>query len=174
MPELNSYIKCQLIFGFFYFILICLVKKWNCCESAYDFPAIGDLPLWLISGFILWTPNLEVLFVNLFIFESGMEFKTWGWSSKFWFFENFVQGSYNYNILRDLLGDGIFTVDDEKWRQQRKVSSYEFSTKVLRDFSSVVFRKNGAKLAKVVSEAARSNRTMDIQVRLFTWCRIHI
>ena len=79
-----------------------------------------------------------------------------------------MQGSYNYNILRDLLGDGIFTVDDEKWRQQRKVSSYEFSTKVLRDFSSVVFRKNGAKLAKVVSEAARSNRTMDIQVRLFT------
>ncbi|RVX01054.1 Cytochrome P450 704C1 [Vitis vinifera] len=40
-------------------------------------------------------------------------------------------GSYNYNILRDLLGDGIFTVDDEKWRQQRKVSSYEFSTKDL-------------------------------------------
>lgn len=79
-----------------------------------------------------------------------------------------MQGSYNYNILRDLLGDGIFTVDDEKWRQQRKVSSYEFSTKVLRDFSSVVFRKNGAKLAIVVSEAASSNQTMDIQVRLFT------
>ena len=79
-----------------------------------------------------------------------------------------MQGSYNYNILRDLLGDGIFTVDDEKWRQQRKVSSYEFSTKVLRDFSSVVFRKNGAKLAIVVSESASFNQTMDIQVRLFT------
>ncbi|RVW41149.1 cytochrome P450 704C1 [Vitis vinifera] len=78
-------------------------------------------------------------------------------------FENYGKGSYNYNILRDLLGDGIFTVDDEKWRQQRKVSSYEFSTKVLRDFSSVVFRKNGAKLAIVVSEAASSNQTMDIQ-----------
>lgn len=80
-----------------------------------------------------------------------------------------MQGYYNYNILRDLLGDGIFTVDDEKWRQQRKVSSYEFSTKVLRDFSSVAFRKNGAKLAQVVSEAAGSKQSMDIQVRSFTF-----
>ena len=79
-----------------------------------------------------------------------------------------MQGSYNYNILRDLLGDGIFTVDHEKWRQQRKVSSYEFSTKILRNFSSVVFRKNGAKVAKVVSESASCNQTMDIQVSLFS------
>lgn len=74
------------------------------------------------------------------------------------------QGQYNYSLLRDLLGDGIFTVDGDKWRQQRKVSSYEFSTKVLRDFSSVVFRKNAAKLANIVSEAANSKHTMDIQV----------
>ena len=79
-----------------------------------------------------------------------------------------MQGSYNYNILRDLLGDGIFTIDHEKWRQQRKVSSYEFSKKVLRDFSSVVFGKTGAKVAKVVSESASCNQTMDIQVSLFS------
>ncbi|XP_059634032.1 cytochrome P450 704C1-like [Cornus florida] len=78
-------------------------------------------------------------------------------------FENYGKGEYNYTILRDLLGDGIFTVDGDKWRQQRKVSSYEFSTRVLRDFSSTVFRKNVAKLANIVSEAASSNQTMDIQ-----------
>uniref|UniRef100_A0A5B7BCU9 Cytochrome P450 704C1-like n=1 Tax=Davidia involucrata TaxID=16924 RepID=A0A5B7BCU9_DAVIN len=78
-------------------------------------------------------------------------------------FENYGKGWYNYCILKDLLGDGIFTVDGDKWREQRKVSSYEFSTKVLRDFSSVVFRKNVAKLANLVSEAAASNQTMDIQ-----------
>lgn len=75
-----------------------------------------------------------------------------------------VQGLHSYRILGDLLGDGIFTVDGEKWRQQRKVSSYEFSTKVLRDFSSIVFQKNVAKLAKIISEAAASNQIMDIQV----------
>lgn len=66
--------------------------------------------------------------------------------------------------MRDLLGDGIFTVDGDKWREQRKISSHEFSTKVLRDFSSVAFRKNVVKLAYVVSEAADSNQTIDIQV----------
>ncbi|KAG5538520.1 hypothetical protein RHGRI_019185 [Rhododendron griersonianum] len=78
-------------------------------------------------------------------------------------FDNYGKGLHNYRILGDLLGDGIFTVDGEKWRQQRKVSSYEFSTKVLRDFSSIVFQKNVAKLAKIISEAAASNQIMDIQ-----------
>ena len=75
-----------------------------------------------------------------------------------------MQGDYNYGILRDLLGDGIFTVDGDKWREQRKVSSYEFSTKVLRDFSSIIFRKNVAKLANILSKAATSNKIIDIQV----------
>ncbi|XP_052194939.1 cytochrome P450 704C1-like [Diospyros lotus] len=78
-------------------------------------------------------------------------------------FENFGKGDYNYSILSDLLGDGIFTVDGDTWKQQRKVSSYEFSTKVLRDFSSVIFKKNAAKLANIISEAATSGQTMDMQ-----------
>ncbi|KAL0373571.1 UNVERIFIED_CONTAM: cytochrome [Sesamum radiatum] len=78
-------------------------------------------------------------------------------------FENYGKGWYNYSILKDLLGDGIFTVDGEKWREQRKVSSYEFSTRVLRDFSSVIFRNNVIKLSKIVSEAAISNKPMDVQ-----------
>lgn len=77
---------------------------------------------------------------------------------------HYVQGEYNHKILKDLLGDGIFTVDGEKWRQQRKVSSYEFSTKVLRDYSSAIFRKTAVKLAGIVSEAAISNKVIDIQV----------
>lgn len=77
-----------------------------------------------------------------------------------------MQGSYNYSILKDLLGDGIFTVDGEKWREQRKISSHEFSTKVLRDFSSAAFRKNVAKLAQLLSEAANSDKILDIQVSL--------
>ncbi|KAL0309163.1 UNVERIFIED_CONTAM: cytochrome [Sesamum radiatum] len=78
-------------------------------------------------------------------------------------FENYGKGWYNYSILKDLLGDGIFTLDGEKWREQRKVSSYEFSTRVLRDFSSVIFRKNVIKLSKIVSEAAISNKPIDVQ-----------
>ncbi|MCD7467627.1 hypothetical protein HAX54_005170 [Datura stramonium] len=78
-------------------------------------------------------------------------------------FDNYGKGWYQYTNLKDLLGDGIFTVDGDKWREQRKLSSHEFSTRVLRDFSSVVFRKNVAKLAHILSEAASSKNTVDIQ-----------
>lgn len=78
-----------------------------------------------------------------------------------------MQGAYNHEILKDLLGDGIFTVDGDKWREQRKVSSYEFSTKVLRDFSSVIFRKNAVKLANLLSAAANDNQSIDINVSSF-------
>jgi cytochrome P450 len=77
-----------------------------------------------------------------------------------------VQGWYHNSSLKDLLGDGIFAVDGDKWRQQRKVSSYEFSTKVLRNFSSIIFQKNVARLAHISSEATVSNETIDIQVSL--------
>jgi len=66
--------------------------------------------------------------------------------------------------MKDLLGDGIFAVDGEKWRHQRKLASYEFSTKVLRDFSSDVFRSNASRLALTISEAANSEKSIDIQV----------
>lgn len=66
--------------------------------------------------------------------------------------------------MKDLFGDGIFVVDGDKWRHQRKLASYEFSTKVLRDFSSAVFRSNTARLSLKVYAAALANREMDLQV----------
>lgn len=78
-------------------------------------------------------------------------------------FSKYQKGERNHSIVRDLFGDGIFAVDGDQWRHQRKLASYEFSTKVLRDFSSVVFRTNGAKLAKKISEAASSSAVFDMQ-----------
>ncbi|XXG43180.1 hypothetical protein AAC387_Pa01g3280 [Persea americana] len=76
----------------------------------------------------------------------------------------YSKGEYNYSITRDLFGDGIFTVDGDRWRQQRKVVSFEFSTRVLRDFSCGVFRRNAAKMAGIVSEYAMGKQSLDIQV----------
>ncbi|KAJ6836884.1 cytochrome P450 704C1-like isoform X1 [Iris pallida] len=78
-------------------------------------------------------------------------------------FSKYIKGQSNCDVLRDLLGQGIFAVDGDKWRHQRKLASYEFSTKVLRDFSSSVFRTNGAKLAKMISTSALSSSVFDIQ-----------
>ncbi|KAG8390277.1 hypothetical protein BUALT_Bualt01G0066900 [Buddleja alternifolia] len=78
-------------------------------------------------------------------------------------FPNYGKGEYNIDIMKDLFGDGIFAVDGNKWRHQRKLASYEFSAKVLRDFSSAVFRSNAAKLALRVYKEALASREMDLQ-----------
>ncbi|KAK9202436.1 hypothetical protein WN944_017646 [Citrus x changshan-huyou] len=78
-------------------------------------------------------------------------------------FDKYSKGEYNQDILEDLFGQGIFAVDGDKWRQQRKLASFEFSTRVLRDFSCAVFRTNAAKLVKVVSGFAVAGRVLDMQ-----------
>ncbi|KAH7692451.1 Abieta-7,13-dien-18-ol hydroxylase protein [Dioscorea alata] len=78
-------------------------------------------------------------------------------------FSSYSKGQYNYEIVSDLFGDGIFAVDGEKWRHQRKLASFEFSTKVLREFSSVVFRSNAVKFCKTISDAASSGKLIEMQ-----------
>ncbi|XP_078166896.1 cytochrome P450 704C1-like [Carex rostrata] len=78
-------------------------------------------------------------------------------------FANYGKGDLTYEVMSDLLGDGIFTVDGEKWRQQRKIASFEFSTKMLRDYSSQVFRNSAMRLTEIISDLASSNQVMDIQ-----------
>jgi hypothetical protein len=78
------------------------------------------------------------------------------------------QGDMTHEVMKDLLGDGIFAVDGEKWKQQRKIASFEFSTKILRNYSTVVFKNSAIRLTKIISELASSNQMMDIQVIFFT------
>ncbi|KAF6160308.1 hypothetical protein GIB67_019077 [Kingdonia uniflora] len=77
-------------------------------------------------------------------------------------FDNYNKGENNQAISRDLFGQGIFVVDGNKWRQQRKLASSEFSTRVLRDFSCATFRGNAAKLARIVSKFTITSQTFDI------------
>ncbi|KAK3429870.1 hypothetical protein EUGRSUZ_E01360 [Eucalyptus grandis] len=78
-------------------------------------------------------------------------------------FDKYMKGKYDIDIMKDLFGEGIFVVDGEKWKKQRKVASFEFATKVLRDFSCCVFRKNAAKLIKVVEELSAASEGFDMQ-----------
>jgi cytochrome P450 len=75
-----------------------------------------------------------------------------------------VQGEDHYEIMRELFGDGIFAVDGDKWRHQRKLASYEFSTKVLRDFSTAIFQANAAKLVSKISTETATKRLINLQV----------
>ncbi|KAL8247934.1 hypothetical protein R6Q59_009150 [Mikania micrantha] len=78
-------------------------------------------------------------------------------------FANYDKGEHVIGIMRDLFGDGIFSVDGDKWRHQRKLASFEFSTRNLRDFSTAIFRFNGAKLVKKISLLAAAEEKMNLQ-----------
>jgi cytochrome P450 len=79
-------------------------------------------------------------------------------------FDKYSKGEHNQDIMRDLFGQGIFVVDGDRWRQQRKLASFEFSTRVLRDFSCSVFRRNAAKLVTAISELSDAGLPFDMQV----------
>ncbi|KAK9910699.1 hypothetical protein M0R45_034650 [Rubus argutus] len=78
-------------------------------------------------------------------------------------FSDYTKGEYNQTIVRDVFGHGIFAVDGDKWRQQRKLASFEFSTRVLRDFSCSVFRRSAARLVRAVTAFSDSNEVFDMQ-----------
>ncbi|KAH0455847.1 hypothetical protein IEQ34_015879 [Dendrobium chrysotoxum] len=78
-------------------------------------------------------------------------------------FTNYEKGQYNYENLKELFGDGIFAVDGEKWHHQRKLASYEFSTRALRNYSTSVFKTNATKLAYIILYKAKSDLSFDIQ-----------
>ncbi|KAI4356832.1 hypothetical protein L6164_000819 [Bauhinia variegata] len=66
-------------------------------------------------------------------------------------------------MICDLFGQGIFAIDGDKWKQQRKLASYEFSTRVLRDFSCSIFRTNAAKLVRLLAKFSRAGLVFDVQ-----------
>ncbi|KAK4779695.1 hypothetical protein SAY87_015801 [Trapa incisa] len=78
-------------------------------------------------------------------------------------FTNYPKGKVYHSYMEVLLGDGIFNVDGEAWRKQRKTASFEFASKNLRDFSTVVFRDYSLKLSSILSQAFYQNKQVDMQ-----------
>ncbi|XVF33465.1 hypothetical protein REPUB_Repub17cG0170600 [Reevesia pubescens] len=77
-------------------------------------------------------------------------------------FHKYAKGKYREEVVEDLWGQGIFAVDGDKWRQQRKLVVSEFSTRVVRDFSISVFRKHAVTLVQSVSKLVASGQAIPI------------
>ncbi|KAJ6689981.1 hypothetical protein OIU85_006283 [Salix viminalis] len=78
-------------------------------------------------------------------------------------FANYPKGGTYHSYMEVLLGDGIFNVDGELWRKQRKTASFEFASRNLRDFSTVVFREYSLKLSSILSQASFNNQEVEMQ-----------
>ncbi|EOA34999.1 hypothetical protein CARUB_v10020091mg [Capsella rubella] len=78
-------------------------------------------------------------------------------------FSNYPKGETYHSYMEVLLGDGIFNSDGELWRKQRKTASFEFASKNLRDFSTVVFKDYSLKLFSILSQASFRDQQVDMQ-----------
>ncbi|KFK36431.1 hypothetical protein AALP_AA4G123100 [Arabis alpina] len=84
-------------------------------------------------------------------------------------FDNYSKGDNTRENLADLIGHGIFAADGERWKQQRRLASFEFTTRILRDFSCSVFRRNASKLIGFVKEFGLSGKAFEAQDMLMRY-----
>ncbi|KAL2634728.1 hypothetical protein R1flu_006207 [Riccia fluitans] len=79
-------------------------------------------------------------------------------------FANYPKGETMLEGLRPLLGEGIFNADGEGWKSQRKVASYEFSTKSVRDFIiELVHAETYNRLLPLLAKVHAEGSVVDIQ-----------
>ncbi|KAH8952949.1 hypothetical protein BDL97_09G111900 [Sphagnum fallax] len=78
-------------------------------------------------------------------------------------FANYPKGDAFKENMHIFLGDGIFNADGEEWCRQCKTASFEFSSKILHDFSMVVFKEYTLNLAEILDNATTAHQAVDMQ-----------
>ena len=82
-------------------------------------------------------------------------------------FKNFPKGNYYRERFNDLLGGGIFNADDESWKEQRQLATFEmhscqFAAHSFRSVRGLVEQK----LLKLIEKLAKSGDCIDLQEML--------
>lgn len=79
-------------------------------------------------------------------------------------FSVFPKGPYFRDAMRDLLGDGIFSADDETWQKQRKTASIEFHSAKFRQLTSdSLLELVHKRLLPVLEKALNNSISLDLQ-----------
>ncbi|RWV90397.1 hypothetical protein GW17_00047407 [Ensete ventricosum] len=79
-------------------------------------------------------------------------------------FDNYPKGKPFASILGDLLGQGIFNVDGEHWRFQRKMASDELGSAAVRVFASqIVADEVRCRLLPLLDMACKNDAVLDLQ-----------
>lgn len=80
-------------------------------------------------------------------------------------FQNYPKGKHFSVILGDLLGRGIFNVDDDLWKFQRKMATLELGSLSVRSYAfDIVSSEIRCRLIPLLSSfAGKENGTLDLQ-----------
>ncbi|CAB4440115.1 unnamed protein product [Rhizophagus irregularis] len=78
-------------------------------------------------------------------------------------FDNYIKTPGSRIRLLDLLGDGIFNVNGQMWKFQRKLASHLFYGKNFREIICVVFEEETKKFLKIMEKKVNSGEIFDLQ-----------
>lgn len=79
-------------------------------------------------------------------------------------FENYPKGKPFSTLLGDLLGRGIFNVDGERWRFQRKMASLELGSVSIRMYAfDLIMTEIRCRLIPLLSSVAGTKEVLDLQ-----------
>jgi cytochrome P450 len=158
----------------------CLVALWwyhplyGKNQGAAIYPIVGNLIQILCHVRVFHDWNTELLKKT-----SNMTVRYWRPGSPAWYvtanpknveymlktnFANYPKGPETCNNLNDLLGRGIFSVDGELWKLQRKVAIHEFTTRSLRSFmQQIVQVELDTRLIPLLSHTCSAGVVVDLQ-----------
>ncbi|KAJ3256099.1 hypothetical protein HDU77_003270 [Chytriomyces hyalinus] len=77
-------------------------------------------------------------------------------------FSVFDKGTRSYDLMYDLLGNGIFNVDGEAWRTQRKLAANIFNVKNFKDHVDSVFVDQEVAFSRAVELHIEASREFDV------------
>ncbi|KAI3858388.1 hypothetical protein MKX03_037575 [Papaver bracteatum] len=145
---------CLIFFSFtvlfFCFSILLLFVRQNYCWSK-DFTNICDWYTYLLSKSPSQTIHIHVLRNTITANPENVEYmlKTR--------FDNYPKGKTFSTILHDLLGRGIFNVDGDTWKFQRKMASLELGSVSIRSYAfDIVTREIHDRLIPLLSSAVKN------------------
>ena len=77
-------------------------------------------------------------------------------------FEYFEKGKFVDERVQDLLGNGIFNSDGERWSVQRKIFSKIFTVSAFKDYCTTTFRSKTMTLKSILEQKAVTGEIVDV------------
>jgi cytochrome P450 len=174
--ELSWGARCAglLFFGSSIFLValaavLLLLRRWPWCSChvcrayltgswARDFTNLGDWYAHLLRQSPTATVHIHVLGCTVTANPGNVEYmlKT--------NFDNFPKGKQFAALLGDLLGGGIFNVDGDAWRHQRKMASLELGSVTVRSYAyKIVAQEVETRLMPLLADVADKGTVVDLQ-----------
>ncbi|XP_047087506.1 cytochrome P450 94C1-like [Lolium rigidum] len=149
--------------------VLLLARRWPWCSChvcrsyltgswARDFTNLGDWYAHLLRESPTGTVTVHVLGCTVTANPANVEHML---RTRF---DNYPKGKPFAAVLGDLLGGGIFNVDGDAWRHQRKMASLELGSVAVRSYAyGIVAGEVEARLLPVLADAADNARVLDLQ-----------